>query len=504
LPKHLENIVYRLNGRPTKAAPKKTEVTSKNTHRKLKSNNKKTVPNNLGLNLEGSVPFVPTWEPYNREAEYLVNIVLELIGYVPAGVKTDAKYRRVVASVLALSSVVITKVDGVLAISKNDKHWAQYSVGKVVILDVIRLLESKGFISFVPDTGQRHFDPDENDKKKWIGILSQYNIDDALQELKGYWDSKWVETGRPAVLIGKPETRGTAINRKKMGIKKPKIPITVVKNTFGRQYSKAVKGVNLLVTYWKDHPLELPLTENSFTPYAACATRIYHNGKLDSGGRYYGAWTNVSSKQRLKGLIDDEPLVEIDLNASQPTLFSSLMGYTMEVENTWSDLYAGIVRNLGDEEESIKRKKIKQAAVEVIGTGNIAKKHPAKDSGVTWAERGEYEFYIASLLSHVPALTHLNTDYYNGAGFISYHEAEIMTETLHTLMSKNVVAYPVHDCLLVKRDDQELALETYRATIRNYVLKFNKATGVEAVDITVPVSIEESAKPKVRISGSYN
>ena len=49
----------------------------------------------------------------------------------------------------------------------------------------------------------------------------------------------------------------------------------------------------------------------------------------DSGGRYYGAWTNLESWERLQSTIDGEPIVSIDLNASQPTLFSSLMGMKM-------------------------------------------------------------------------------------------------------------------------------------------------------------------------------
>ena len=468
--------------------------------------NRTSVIEELGTTLEGSVAFAPTWSAHNAVAKRLVDDLLNKIEYVPSGVKTDAKYQLTIASILALSTAVLSKPDGVLALSKDRQNWGAYDVGADTIFEVFRLLELHGFISFVPNSGQRHFYYDDNGKQKWLGILSQYDIADTLYALEDYDEARWVETGRPAIMIGKPETRGAGINRKKMGIKKPKLAITTVKDTYGRRYSKASTGVKLLGRYWQKHPLELPPSSKNFiTPFGASATRIYHNGRMDSGGRYYGAWTNISSNHRLAGSIDDEPLVEIDLNAAQPTLFSSMLGYTMEVPDTWSDLYAEMIRNLGDIDTDIaKRKKMKQCVVEVIGTGNIAKQHPALDTGVKWKDVAEWEFYRLTLAIHVPALSQLDRKYYNGAGFISYHESEIMTEVLHDLMIKNVVAYPVHDCLLVKKIDQEIAIDTYRTIMRNYILRFNRSNETSKVDITTPVSVEELDKAKRRLAGHYS
>jgi hypothetical protein len=79
-----------------------------------------------------------------------------------------------------------------------------------------------------------------------------------------------------------------------------------------------------------------------------------------------------------------------------------------------------------------------------------------------------------------------------------------MTEVLHDLMIKNVVAYPVHDCLLVKKIDQEIAIETYRTIMRNYILRFNRSNETSKVDITTPVSVEELGKAKRRLAGYYS
>jgi hypothetical protein len=60
---------------------------------------------------------------------------------------------------------------------------------------------------------------------------------------------------------------------------------------------------------------------------AACATRVYHDGRFDAGGRLYGAWTGLDKDtQRLHCTIDGEPICEIDIRGSQPTLLSCLLG----------------------------------------------------------------------------------------------------------------------------------------------------------------------------------
>jgi hypothetical protein len=201
-------------------------------------------------------------------------------------------------------------------------------------------------------------------------------------------------------------------------------------------------------------------------------------------------------------------VVEIDLNASQPTLFSALLGEPMEVSNTWSDLYEEIIRDVSitgsKDKPTTKRKKIKQITTELIGTGNPAKSHPAPDSDVAWASQDEWDMYRLALLYHVPALQQLNGEYHNGSGFISYHEAEIMRLTLHELMQLDIPAYPMHDCVIVKKPDQAQAIDTYRSVIRKYVLAFNRKHKTKEIDITVPLSVEEYNLEKVRLSGGYN
>ena len=51
----------------------------------------------------------------------------------------------------------------------------------------------------------------------------------------------------------------------------------------------------------------------------------------------------LSQEHRIYCTIDGEPICEIDIRASQPTLFSSLLGYKLgglKASDQWDDVYA--------------------------------------------------------------------------------------------------------------------------------------------------------------------
>ena len=462
-----------------------------------------------------TVPLKPVWEAYNDAAQQLLDIVIHSFCEEPTTPSSREKYRLVVSSFLALSQQVFNKDGGVMGIPKDKDFWTVFPDAGWRIVEKVRDdLEKAEAIHFVEGTGKKHIWKDDDGRWQSDGTMSVYELDESLMHLPNFFEAEWVEARRPTVLVGVAEHYLTKKDRQRQGILKPKIPVTEVKRQFGKSYSDSSKGVTDLNTFWRQHPLGLPRMGNRGKPYAACATRVYHDGRLDSGGRYYGAWTNLESWERLQSTIDGEPIVSIDLNASQPTLFSSLMGMKMCVEGEWTDLYQHIVGRVGwfntDEDEKAKRAKAKRVTVEVIGTGNPKKAGPAKqtDDDITWGEEAEvreYTLYRDALLDVVPALSLLDSEYLNGAGFISFQEAEMMTATLHNLIAKGIPAYPVHDCLMVKESDQEEALSTFRETIRGYIKQHCEMNGrQEVVDILVPVSIESGSREKVRLEGLYS
>jgi hypothetical protein len=338
-----------------------------------------------------------------------------------------------------------------------------------------------------------------------MGLMTTYALNESILHIDGFVEAEFIETGRPTVLVGIPETDGQKFYRRQNNRRKPKMLQRDVRKTFGKAYTVNTLEVEGLNTFWRKHPLALPQLGNGVRGCAACATRIFHQGSLHDGGRYYGAWTSMNSSYRLQCTIDDEPVAEIDLNASQPTLFSSMMGMKMEVGAMWEDLYTYALEavDLNDldleDDDNTRRGKIKQVTMELIGTGNSHKRQEADDSSYTFID-GEFARYRNGLVKVVPALHFLDTDYLNGAGYISYHEAQMMTLALHQLKGMGIPAYPVHDCLLVKNSNVDDALNIYRETIRDYI----KEEGKGSLDITVPVSIERSGEERERIVGYYS
>ena len=324
-----------------------------------------------------------------------------------------------------------------------------------------------------------------------------YRVDPSLLNYPNFEAAEFIEVGRQFIKIQKPETISQKNKRERYNDNKPSYSDFKARKCFGKSYSVLVKQMKELNCFWQKHPLQVPGGN-----WAASATRIFHNGRLDSGGRFYGLWTTKKNSQRLESTIDGEAIVSIDINASQPVLFSALKGMKFGNSDTWEDLYGEIAGQLVDQDEeklSDARDLLKSVGVELLGTGNHKKARPSDDlvekTGIT---QERWEKYRDALVSWVPALEHLDADYHNGASFISYHESEMVYQTMLNLMRLGVPSYPVHDCLLVKASDQDQALKGFRQTMKDYISYFNNNT----LRVTVAVSLE-SINKKVRVSGEF-
>jgi hypothetical protein len=71
------------------------------------------------------------------------------------------------------------------------------------------------------------------------------------------------------------------------------------------------------------------------------------------------------------------------------------------------------------------------------------------------------------------------------------------------LKTLGVVAYGVHDCVVVKQQDKDIAVETYREIIRNYVIKHQREHKHPYLNIKVSLTIEQSDLDKVKLAGCY-
>ena len=332
----------------------------------------------------------------------------------------------------------------------------------------------------------------------------------------------FIDAQRPYVLVNKPEAYTDKAIRKEAHRKSPKLSYQAVyKGRQRRRATAAQKAVREMNAYWAKHPLTLPATNGNPAKLFASATRIFHDGSLIKGGRWYGFWASVKADQRLQMRIDDEPVCEIDLNGSQPTLFSALLGVRMNVGDTWTDVYNCVVQRLqadqADEEYELLRKMVKQVIVEMLGTGNHKRTGPADTEPPkkplvfddlqlffdTDYSREMYQQIQRQALEVFPALKQLNRKYMNATGYLSYHESEILTQTLLTLKELGVVAYGVHDCVMVKKQNKNLAVQTYRQVIRDYVVKHQREKKHSRLNIEVSLTIEEAGMDKVKLRGCY-
>jgi len=472
--------------------------------------------------------FKPQYLPYNNDAHALVEALAAELGLSLKGI-TGAKHKTILASFLhcVQESGVGAYLDWSGGTTSQDTTGFSFfpATGSSTVVKVRTKLVEAGYVILGADLLARELpaelqeligEPTQRERKRDINT---YRINEMpLLDDSRLTSALFVDAQRPYVMVNKPEKYADRVERKAANIKAPKLSWhEVYEGKQKRRATAAARAVIEMNAYWAKHPLTLSATNTDRAQHFACATRIFHDGSLIKGGRWYGGWTNLKSHKRLHMRIDDEPICEIDLNGSQPTLFSALLGIRMNVGEPWTDVYASVVERLdADEEVKLLRKMVKQVIVEMLGSGNSNRSGPASTKppknpldfdDLQLFFEGDYSkrMYLQiqrAALEVFPALRHLSKR--NDFNFVSYHEAEILTLTLLRLKALGIPAYGVHDCVVVKQSDKHTAVETYRNVIRDYVVKHQKANNHPSLNIEVSLTIEELNKDKVKLNGCYD
>ena len=471
--------------------------------------------------------FKPQYLPYNQSAHQLVEaLALEL------NLKLSEAHKTILASFLFCVQEACVGASIIWSGGSTSQDTVGYSFYPATGAQTVRTVRAKlvdaGYITNHDDlpsglggmTNREARDITGTAPTERVKQPNTYRIE-AKPLLEGLElaSAMFLDAQRPYVLVNKPEVYTDKVKRKADRLKTPKLSYQAVyKGKQGRAATAAQKAVREMNAYWANHPLTLPATNSEPAKLFACATRIFHDGSLTSGGRWYGGWTQIKSEQRLHMRIDDEPICEIDLNGSQPTLLSALLGVPMNVGDTWADVYDTVAQRLHtDEEYKLLRKMVKQVIVEMLGTGNYKRTGPADtdppekplvfdDVQLFFDTDYSKQMYLTiqrEALEVFPALRQLNKKYVNATGFLSFHESEILTQTLLTLKDAGVPAYGVHDCVIVRKRDVDLGVQTYRQVIRDYVVRHQREQKHPCLNIEVSVTIEEAGKDKVRLPGRY-
>lgn len=315
------------------------------------------------------------------------------------------------------------------------------------------------------------------------------------------------DSNRPALLVNRSEAVQHPL-RDLHNLPRKKMTQAEMK-TLPRGSLKARQDpVIQLSKLWAKHPLVLPATEHHAGRAFSCMTRIFHHGRLTHGGRYYAGYTNIPGDERLRLTIDGEPIAEIDFNASQPTLFSTLLGMKMDVPEVWTDAYANVMQRLSGLEEpyDVLRSRVKAVCVELIGSGVCSKDKPSLKTEVFNPKHyplpdipederrreliQQYRTIRDAVLQTFPALRKLTPKHYNGAGFLSFHESEILTGIMLALSKQGIVSYGMHDCLIVKQRDIVETIKVIRQETLDYLLKHQKKHSHPRLPLTVGLSVK--------------
>ena len=472
----------------------------------------------------------PVWLPYNDIAHDLVGSLVDHFGYPTSGPKVE-RYAVVVASLLKATQAHVSSTSNDLphyvGIQRRASAWSRYplvgrTVSDAVVDDFLRHFGGQ----LVEGSGTSGLHKDDQGKWRTDPKMSMYTLDvNKLPEQ--LLEARFIEVGRPLVKVNKAETRQQKNKRKTHKLAKPFLNDKAAKGVAEDALRASESRIQRLNNFWREHPLELPNGHAT-----ASATRVFHDSRFDAGGRIYGGWTGLDQKaKRLHCSIDGEPVVEIDIRASQPTLLSSLLGCKiggLGPQGEWDDVYGElshlvavhhywtIVDEKTDQIELIKRNRnvAKGVVMALIGSGlplkSKATTELVKDFGLT--PKG-WLLFRDKLIETIPALNDLEPrydqkgqleGYINGAGFLSYHESEMTLRTLEALIEQDVPAYSVHDSLIVKVSDAVVAANVFRQIIHDYCKQLNGLDVLVPLSVTLDVDIPNDLLPSENdLKGRY-
>ena len=203
------------------------------------------------------------------------------------------------------------------------------------------------------------------------------------------------------------------------------------------------------------------LEGGSFSGYR----RLFSNGDIAGfdfqwGGRLYGvgddSYQTIKKTERQKMTIGGEDVVEIDINASYLTIFHGMAGYPLPNRD---DLYA-----IGGYNRTI----VKAWITATIGHHGFHTKWPdnaikeIKAAGIERPKKMTVTSLQPVILNHFPMLADWPSQKVTWADLM-FTESEIIIGTMLELMhSYGIPCFSVHDSIIVRKSDQQIAMETLK------------------------------------------
>lgn len=413
------------------------------------------------------VPFVtfePVYVPANEEAKHLVQQLVESLGLEKPGRKSREKILCVLASFVRAARIAHEKNQPIGWLRSNGA-WSEYPfVGHKIVREVREALEKYPLL-YMEQKGGIEWKAGLDWKPEGERWITLYRIDPSLFENnRNIKEAQFADTHRVYVQVARRENWVEKRKRKETGRPSPKLSSKECRNLFKAGWRREQDRIKELQQKWVESPLVGPEGQ-----VWVSATRIFNDESLNSGGRFYGGWTNLKKVERVKSTIGGELVCEIDVNASQPCLLMSMLGDRIS-DGPVYDLYENILSsppNLDNNNKEITRKLVKKVVTELIGTGNPAKIHPSDDLAKELDDDQWIELRDA-ILEALPALLKMKAHGITGSGYLAYHESEIIRETMLELKDNDITSYPMHDCLIVAETHKETAADILQEVFARY------------------------------------
>ena len=252
-----------------------------------------------------------------------------------------------------------------------------------------------------------------------------------------------------------------------------------------------VRGINAMMQ-------QFPLMHPNGQTYSRCR-RIFNQGRLDKGGRFYGPWQNFSEETRLQMKIAGEPIVEIDLKACFLAIMCSDHNKKRGKPNPIQlpfDPYLSIpfVKECHTPE---RRKQMRNLAKLLISSMfsdklNLTKfpkgiKSKTNKTGrrVIISVREQYQLpkgtkasaYYHQILHTFPFMHGANDKMFD----LMYVESKIMCDAMVDLASVDgIPTYPVHDCLMCREIDLDKVINALCKAMQTHL------KSLISLDVTYP------------------
>jgi hypothetical protein len=238
------------------------------------------------------------------------------------------------------------------------------------------------------------------------------------------------------------------------GIKTKGKKLTVVHTEKSKAMEAEVKALNSFL-------VGFDLEGGSFSGYR----RLFSNGDIDGfdfhwGGRLYGvgddSYQTMKKTQRQKMTIGGEEVVEIDINASYLTILHGMAGHPLPNRD---DLYA-----IGGCDRTI----VKAWITATIGHHGFHTRWPKnaiqeiKDAGIDKPTGLTMTSLQPVILDHFPMLGEWPSQKITWADLM-FTKSEIIIGTMLELMHSHCIpCFSVHDSIIVRKSDQQIAMETLK------------------------------------------